>query len=142
MPSGSATTSPRVAIRPARVAPSRASAYARTRVGSRRIEKMSSPWESSSRGTQIPARVVRRTRSSSATQPAVVLMDINLPGISGIEATRRIVAASPATVVVLMSTYDAGSLPSEAADCGAARYVHKEDFSPSVLREVWDATAS
>jgi DNA-binding NarL/FixJ family response regulator len=78
---------------------------------------------------------------ASATRPAVVLMDINLPGISGIEATRRIVASNPATVVVLMSTYDADSLPAEAGECGAARYVHKEDFSPVVLREVWDAAS-
>lgn len=70
--------------------------------------------------------------------PALVLMDINLPGIDGIEATRRITEAFPEVVVVLMSTYDETSLPSTAADCGAARYVHKEDLSPAVLREVWD----
>ncbi len=44
--------------------------------------------------------------------------------------------------MILLSTYDAESLPADAADCGAARYVHKEDFSPSVLREAWDAAAS
>jgi DNA-binding NarL/FixJ family response regulator len=71
------------------------------------------------------------------TSPAMVLMDINLPGINGIEATRRIVAALPDAVVVLLSTYDAASLPADAADCGAVRYVNKEDFSPKVLRDVW-----
>ena len=76
-----------------------------------------------------------------AMRPALVLMDINLPGISGIEATRRILAAVPSTVVILLSTYDAESLPADALDCGAARYVHKEDFSPAVLSEAWhDAT--
>ena len=65
-------------------------------------------------------------------------MDINLPGINGIEATRRITTARPETVVILLSTYDADSLPGDAASCGAARYVHKEDLSPVVLREVWD----
>jgi hypothetical protein len=39
--------------------------------------------------------------------------------------------------VVLLSTYDAASLPADAADCGAVRYVNKEDFSPKVLRDVW-----
>jgi two-component system, NarL family, invasion response regulator UvrY len=72
-----------------------------------------------------------------AVRPALVLMDINLPGISGIEATRRILAAAPSTVVILLSTYDAESLPADALDCGAARYVHKEDFSPAVLSEAW-----
>jgi DNA-binding NarL/FixJ family response regulator len=76
--------------------------------------------------------------SAAATRPGLVLMDINLPDINGIEATRRITAANPATVVVLLSTYDADSVPADAATCGAARYVHKEDLSPAVLREVWD----
>jgi DNA-binding NarL/FixJ family response regulator len=75
---------------------------------------------------------------AAALGPSVVLMDINLPGINGIDATRRIVDAAPDTVVVLLSTYDADSLPTGADDCGAAGYVHKEDFSPTVLRDLWD----
>jgi two-component system invasion response regulator UvrY len=74
---------------------------------------------------------------AAALHPAMVLMDINLPGINGIEATRQIVAAAPDTVVIMLSTYRADDLPSDAADCGAARYVHKEDFGPAVLREIW-----
>jgi two-component system, NarL family, invasion response regulator UvrY len=70
-------------------------------------------------------------------KPAMVLMDINLPGINGIEATRQIMAADPRVVVVMLSTYRADDLPSDAADCGAARYVHKEDFGPAVLQEIW-----
>ena len=69
--------------------------------------------------------------------PAVVLMDINLPGINGIEATRRVLEDRPDTVVVLLSSYDAESLPADAATSGAARYVHKEEFSADVLREIW-----
>jgi len=68
----------------------------------------------------------------------LVLMDINLPGINGIEATRRIVATRPDTVVVLLSTYTEDDLPADARTCGAARYVHKEDLSPAMIREVWD----
>ncbi len=74
---------------------------------------------------------------AAALHPAMVLMDINLPGIDGIEATRQIVAAAPDTVVIMLSTYKADDLPSDAADCGAARYVHKEDFGPGILREIW-----
>jgi len=74
--------------------------------------------------------------------PEVVLMDINLPGINGIEATRRVLAEHPATAVILLSTYDADSLPADAATSGAARYVHKEDFSPEVLRDVWNERSS
>jgi two-component system, NarL family, invasion response regulator UvrY len=73
-----------------------------------------------------------------ALHPSLVLMDINLPGINGIEATREIVAEQPDTVVILMSTYNAGDLPADAATCGAADYVHKEDFSPDEVRRIWD----
>jgi two-component system invasion response regulator UvrY len=65
--------------------------------------------------------------------PGLVLMDINLPGINGIEATRRITTANPGVVTVLLSTYREEDLPPGADDCGAAAYVHKEEFGPAVL---------
>jgi two-component system invasion response regulator UvrY len=72
-----------------------------------------------------------------ALQPGLVLMDINLPGINGIEATRRITTAHPAAVVMLLSTYQMGDLPADADGCGAAAYVHKEDFGPALVQDVW-----
>jgi two-component system invasion response regulator UvrY len=74
--------------------------------------------------------------AAEATSPAIVLMDINLPGISGIEATRRIVEAAPEVRVILLSTYQADDLPADALTCGAAAYVRKEDLTPRVLRDV------
>jgi two-component system, NarL family, invasion response regulator UvrY len=76
---------------------------------------------------------------AAAVHPDLVLMDINLPGMNGVEATRRILAAAPDTVVILLSTYDAGDLPADAASCGAAAYVHKEDFSPDEVSQIWAA---
>ena len=70
--------------------------------------------------------------------PGLVLMDINLPGINGIEATRRITAAHPQAVVMLLSTYQAGDLPADADSSGAVQYVHKEEFGPAIVRDVWD----
>jgi DNA-binding NarL/FixJ family response regulator len=69
--------------------------------------------------------------------PDLVLMDINLPGINGIEATRRITSAHPKAVVIMLSTYQAADLPADAGDCGAAAYVHKEEFGPALVRDVW-----
>jgi len=74
--------------------------------------------------------------AAAGSAPSVVLMDINLPGINGIEATRQIVAARPGVRVVLLSTYAADDLPADATDCGAAAYIRKEDLTPARLRDV------
>ena len=72
-------------------------------------------------------------------EPAMVLMDINMAGINGIEATRRITAGQPRTLVVLLSTYQAEDLPADARTSGMAAYVNKDEFGPQVLTDVWDA---
>jgi DNA-binding NarL/FixJ family response regulator len=68
--------------------------------------------------------------------PEIVLMDVKLPGISGIQDTRLLVDAHPDTVVVLLSTYDLDELPGAAAS-GAVSFVAKDDFGPDVLADIW-----
>ena len=75
---------------------------------------------------------------AEAAPPDLVLMDINLPGINGIEATRRIRAANPNVAVILLSTYSEADLPADAQEVGALAYVHKEDFGPAIMRELWE----
>ena len=70
-------------------------------------------------------------------RPELVLMDINMPQMSGITATREIVLAHPDTIVVLCSTYDVSDLPADAAASGARAYLNKERFSADALRQLW-----
>ena len=68
-------------------------------------------------------------------------MDVNLPGIDGLEATRRLLAGDSAPVVLLLSTYDEDAGEQFVNECGAAAYVTKSAFGPDRLREVWTAAS-
>jgi len=73
-------------------------------------------------------------------RPDLVLMDVNLPGISGVEASRRVRATHPDVVVVLLSSYDEAEFLDMTPDCGSSAYVPKSAFGPDRLEEVWAAT--
>ncbi len=71
--------------------------------------------------------------------PDVVLMDVGLPGMDGIEATRRIRRASPGTRVVLLTAMQSPTLIVSAMAAGASGYVPKTraaDYVVNVLRRV------
>jgi two-component system, NarL family, invasion response regulator UvrY len=72
-------------------------------------------------------------------RPAVVLMDINMGAMDGLEATRIITTAHPETLVILVSTYTEDDMPPAARSCGAAAYVNKDELSPRVVRRLWEA---
>jgi DNA-binding NarL/FixJ family response regulator len=73
-------------------------------------------------------------------KPDLVLMDVNLPGINGPEATRRILEESDGIVVVLLlSTYEEEEYGRKAAECGAAAYIAKSRFDPDRLAAAWTA---
>jgi DNA-binding NarL/FixJ family response regulator len=81
---------------------------------------------------------VKALELANEIHPAVVLMDINMPEMGGIEATRRIVAELPDTFVILCSTYDISDLPPDATASGARAYVNKEQLGATTLRRLWD----
>jgi DNA-binding NarL/FixJ family response regulator len=72
--------------------------------------------------------------------PQLVLMDVNLPGMDGIEASRRLTTGPDGPVVVLLSTYDEDQF--DLTGSGAAAYVAKATFGPDRLSEVWGSAGS
>jgi len=71
--------------------------------------------------------------------PQLVLMDVNLPGIDGIEASRRLTSEKGGPVVVLLSTYEEDQF--DTSTCGAAAYVPKAAFGPECLEDTWAGVA-
>jgi DNA-binding NarL/FixJ family response regulator len=71
--------------------------------------------------------------------PQLVLVDLRMRGMDGVETTQRIKAAHPEVVVVLISIEDRTNIPAAAATCGAATLLQKQDFGPSALRRLWMA---
>lgn len=69
-------------------------------------------------------------------RPDVVIMDLQMPGIGGIEATRRIVAALPGTAVVVLTMLDQDESVVAALKAGARGYLLKESSPVEIVRTV------
>ena len=68
--------------------------------------------------------------------PAVMLMDIRMPELDGLEATRRIVAADPAARVLILTTFDLDEYVYEALRAGASGFVLKDDPPEQLIAAV------
>jgi DNA-binding NarL/FixJ family response regulator len=77
----------------------------------------------------------------AATSPQVVLMDLNMPGGGGVEATRRIRASHPQTQVVVLTTYSDDDSIISALQAGALGYLTKDATRAEIGRAVLAAAA-
>lgn len=71
-------------------------------------------------------------------QPDVVLCDVHLPGVSGLEVTERIVRGQGGTRVIAVSVLEDGPLPRRLIEAGASGYVGKGGDAAELVRAVRD----
>jgi DNA-binding NarL/FixJ family response regulator len=69
-------------------------------------------------------------------EPTVVLMDIRMPELDGVEATRRILAADPAAKVLILTTFDLDEYIYAALSAGASGFVLKDDPPEQLIAAV------
>lgn len=71
-----------------------------------------------------------------AIKPDIVLCDLHLPGVSGLEVTERVVRSGQGIKVIVVSVLDDGPLPKRLLEAGAAGYVGKGGDASELLRAV------
>ena len=78
-------------------------------------------------------------RLARELEPQVILMDSALPHVSGLEATRQILAARPASLILMLSMHSEDTLVRQALDAGARGYILKNAVDlelPAAVRRV------
>jgi DNA-binding NarL/FixJ family response regulator len=75
-------------------------------------------------------------RLTATLRPDVVLLDVSMPGLNGVEATRSIVAKAPGTRVLIVSMHADRRFVAETLRVGAAGYLLKDSAFPEVVRAI------
>jgi DNA-binding NarL/FixJ family response regulator len=70
---------------------------------------------------------IEAVQQAARFKPTVVLMDIRMPQLDGLEATRRIIAADPGARILILTTFDLDEYVYDALEAGASGFVLKDD---------------
>jgi DNA-binding NarL/FixJ family response regulator len=73
-------------------------------------------------------------RMADQLKPEVIIMDISMPGLNGIEATRAIRKSQPAVKIVLLTLHDSSELLRIAFRAGARGYLLKKDAEQELVK--------
>ena len=76
---------------------------------------------------------------AAALKPELILLDVRMPVMDGIETARLLSAEHPEGVIILNSIDYPSELSDEVASCGAKTLIRKQDFGSLALRRLWDA---
>ncbi|KLD74099.1 response regulator, partial [Xanthomonas hyacinthi DSM 19077] len=94
---------------------------------------------------QIDIEIVGEAESGEAAMPQIrqlkpdiVLCDLHMPGVSGLEVTERIIKGDHGTKVIIVSVLEDGPLPKRLLEAGASGYVGKAGDAQELLRAVRD----
>ena len=69
--------------------------------------------------------------------PELVLLDVRMPGIDGVEVARPLRETHPEMLLVLISADDLIDLPAAARMAGTVLFLRKQDFGPRTLKRIW-----
>lgn len=75
-------------------------------------------------------------KQAGKLKPDVVLMDIKMPNVDGIEATRQIIELVPGIKVLILTTFETDSQVIQALKAGASGYVLKDSSAPAIISSI------